>query len=111
MKKEERLLAEMASIDRMCRGKVTARRQGKSGGEYFVLQCWRNGGNRCRYVHPSRKDAYMEACNGYRRFMSLAEAYADIVIARTEREIAKIKAEDGRTKEARAARGRTARNP
>ena len=37
--------------------------------------------------------------------MSLAEAYADIVIARTEREIARIKAEDGRTKKARAAKG------
>ena len=89
MKKEQRLLAEMASIGRMCRGKVSVRRQGKSGGEYFVLQCWRDGGNRCRYVHPARR-----------------EAYADIVIARTEREIARIKAEDGRTKKARAARGR-----
>ena len=61
---------------------------------------------RCRYVHPARREAYEEACEGYRRFMALAEAYADIVIARTEREIARIKAEDGRTKKARAARGR-----
>ena len=106
MRKEQRLLAEMASVGRMCRGKVSVRRQGKSGGEYFVLQCWRDGRNRCRYVHPSRREAYEEACEGYRRFMSLAEAYADIVIARTEKEIAKIKAEDGRTKKARAARGR-----
>ena len=74
--------------------------------EYFVLQCWRNGGNRCRYVHPARWEAYEEACEGYRRFMALAEAYADIVIARTEREIARIKAEDGRTKKASASRGR-----
>ena len=106
MKKEQRLLAEMASIGRMCRGKVSVRRQGKSGGEYFVLQCWHDGGNRCRYVHPARREAYEEACEGYRRFMALAEAYADIVIARTEREIARIKAEDGRTKKARAAKGR-----
>ena len=74
--------------------------------EYFVLQCWRNGGNRCRYVHPARWEAYEEACEGYRRFMALAEAYADIVIARTEREIARIKVEDGRTKKASASRGR-----
>lgn len=106
MGREEKLLAEMASIGRMCRGKVSVRRQGKSGGEYYVLQCWRDGGNRCRYVHPARKDAYVEAVEGYRRFMALAEAYADIVIARTEREIGKIRAEDGRTKKARAARGR-----
>ena len=39
MKKEQRLLAEMASIGRMCRGKVSVRRQGKSGGEYFGLFC------------------------------------------------------------------------
>ena len=110
MKKEERLLAAMASIGRMCRGKVCARRQGQSGGEYFVVQCWHGGGNRCRYVHPARRAAYEEACEGYRRFLSLAESYADIVVARTEREIAKIKVEDGRTKKARAARGRTARN-
>ncbi len=110
MKKEERLLDAMASIGRMCRGKVSARRQGKSGGEYFVLQCWHGGGNRCRYVHPARRAAYEEACEGYRRFRALAEAYADIVIARTEREIARIKVEDGRTKKARAARGRAAGN-
>ena len=110
MKKEQRLLAEMASVGRMCRGKVSVRRQGKSGGEYFVLQCWRAGGNRCRYVHPARRKAYEEACEGYRRFMSLAESYADIVIARTEKEIAKIRVEDGRTKKARAARGRAGRN-
>ena len=110
MKKEERLLAEMASIGRMCRGKVSVRRQGKSGGEYFVLQCWRGGGNQCRYVHPARRAAYEQACEGYRRFMALAESYADIVIARTEKEIARIKVEDGRTKKARAAKGRTARN-
>ena len=106
MKKEQRLLAEMASIGRMCRGKVSVRRQGKSGGEYFVLQCWHGGGNQCRYVHPARRAAYEQACEGYRRFMALAEAYADIVIARTERELSRSKGEDGRTKKARAARGR-----
>ena len=90
MKKEQRLLAEMASVGRMCRGKVSVRRQGKSGGEYFVLQCWHGGANRCRYVHPARRKAYEEACERYRRFMSLAESYADIVIARTEKEIANI---------------------
>lgn len=106
MGKEQRLLAAMASVGRMCRWKVSARRQGRSGGEYFVVQCWRDGGNRCRYVHPARREAYEEACGGYRRFVALAEAYADIVMARTEREIARIKAEDGRTKKARAERGR-----
>ena len=60
MKKEQRLLAEMASVGRMCRGKVSVRRQGKSGGEYFVLQCWHAGGNQCRYVHPARRKAYEE---------------------------------------------------
>ena len=95
MKKEQRLLAEMASVGRMCRGKVSVRRQGKSGGEYFVLQCWRAGGNRCRYVHPARRKAYEEACEGYRRFMSLAESYADIVIARTERESCRGMRPDG----------------
>ena len=110
MKKDDRLLAEMASIGRMCRGKVTVRRQGKSGGEYFVLQCWHGGGNRRRYVHPAHRAAYEQACEGYRKFMSLAESYADVVITRTEKEIAKIKVEDGRTKKARAARGRTVRS-
>ncbi len=80
----------MASVGRMCRGKVSVRRQGEPGGEYFVLQCWHGGGNQCRYVHPARRAAYEQACEGYRRFMSLAESYADIVIARTEREIARL---------------------
>ena len=109
MRKEQKLLAEMASIGRMCRGRVSARRQGKSRGEYFVLQSWHDGGNRSTYVHPARKAAYEDACEGYRRFMALAEAYADIVIARTEKAIAKIRVEDGRTKKARAERGRASR--
>ena len=74
MKKEQRLLAEMASVGRMCRGKVSVRRQGKSGGEYFVLQCWRAGGNRCRYVHPARRKAYEEAVNERYQFFSYGDA-------------------------------------
>ena len=97
MKREESLLAEMASIHAMARGTVTTRRQGKSGGEYHVLQCWRGGRNNCRYIAPARLAAYKEAADGYRRFMELAEAYADMVIARTERRIARIAAVDGRS--------------
>ena len=97
MKKEQKLLAEMASIETMFRGSISKRRQGKSGGEYFAVQCWHNGRNECRYVPPARRAAYEEAVAGYARFMELAERYADAVIARTEREIAKIKVVDGRT--------------
>ena len=50
-----------------------------------------------RYVPPARRNAYEKAVAGYARFMELAERYADAVIARTEREIAKIKVTDGRT--------------
>ena len=97
MKKEQKLLAEMASIETMFRGSISKRRQGKSGGEYFAVQCWHNGRNESRYVPPARRDAYEKAVAGYARFMELAERYADAVIARTEREIAKIKVVDGRT--------------
>ena len=72
----------------MFRGSISKRRQGKSGGEYFAVQCWHNGRNECRYVPPARREAYERAVAGYARFMELAERYADAVIARTEREIA-----------------------
>ena len=50
-------------------------------------------------LRPARPEGriYEEAVAGYARFMELAERYADAVIARTEREIAKIKVVDGRT--------------
>ena len=57
VKKEQKLLEEMASIETMFRGSISKRRQGKSGGEYFAVQCWRNGRNECRYVPPARREA------------------------------------------------------
>ena len=67
MKKEQKLLEEMASIETMFRGSISKRRQGKSGGEYLAVQCWRNGRNECRYVPPARREAYERAVAGHAR--------------------------------------------
>lgn len=102
MDRKMELLAEMAGIRRMCRGRISARRQGKGGGLYYAVQLNRDGENTCRYIRPAHLDMVREATDGYARFKALAEAYADIVIEETNAEMAKVEAKDGRTREVRS---------
>ena len=102
MNKKEKIIKEMTGIETMLRGKLTKRRQGKSGGEYLALQAWHNGRNECRYVPPARAELAEKATANYARFIELAGLYADEIIKETEKLMEKVKVLDGRTKEVRS---------
>jgi hypothetical protein len=76
------LLAQMAHIARMERGKVCQMK----GREHFNHQTWRNGRNLVRYVPREAVRDLQVAIAGYRRFNALAQQYADEIIRRTRRE-------------------------
>lgn len=86
MKNTQTLLLEaIGTIGRMERGALCAIRRGPAGA-YYNHQCWEQGRNRVRYVPADRVAPLREAIAGYRRFMALARAYSEEVIARTRRE-------------------------
>ncbi len=78
----QRLLARMAAIERMERGKLCR----MSGRPNHNLQAWRNGRNEVRYVRQEEVDTVQEAIDGYNLFMKLADQYADATIQQTRRE-------------------------
>lgn len=80
--KARRLLARMAGIERMERGKLCRMR----GRPHYNLQAWRNGRNEVRYVRREEVDAIQQAIDGYNLFRKLAEQYADEIIRQTRRE-------------------------
>ncbi len=77
-----RLLDAMARIERMERGTISQ----MAGRPHHNHQTWRDGRNIVRYVPADRLDALREAIAGYRRFMNLAQDYADEVIGQTHAE-------------------------
>ena len=79
MKTPEDILKEMARIETMERGTLCKMR----AGPYFNHQTWRNGRNQVRYVPTPQLPALRQAIAGYRRFLSLAELYADLIIERS----------------------------
>lgn len=80
--KMKRILDRMAKIERMERGKLCR----MTGRAHFNHQTWRNGRNEVRYVPASEVAAIQKAIEGYQRFVTLAEQYADEVIRLTRRE-------------------------
>jgi hypothetical protein len=82
-----RLLAQIAQIQRMERGKLTVMRQGPEG-PYYKLQAWENGTNVSRYVARDEAAAVQEAIEGYHRFETLSAQYAQAVIDQTRAELA-----------------------
>lgn len=81
-KKAQKLLARMAAIERMERGKLCK----MAGRDYYNLQAWHNGKNEVRYVRPDEREAIQQALDGYNLFTSLARQYAEEVIKQTRRE-------------------------
>ena len=73
------LLKEIARIRRMERGTLCRMRAGR----YYNHQTWENGRNRVGYVPRAQVAALQAAINGYRRFLRLTQAYADLIIQRT----------------------------
>lgn len=81
-KRSRQLLERMAAIERMERGTL-CRLQGRP---QYNLQVWREGRNDVRYVRPEEVREVREAIEGYRRFMTLAEQYAEEIVRQTRRE-------------------------
>jgi len=82
-----RLLAQIAQIQRMERGKLTVMRQGPEG-PYYKLQAWENGSNVSRYVARDEAAAVQEAIDGFQQFEALIAQYAQAVINQTRAELA-----------------------
>jgi hypothetical protein len=82
----QRLLARMAAIERMERGKL-CRMPGKP---HYNLQAWRHGHNEVRYVRAEERAALQSAIDGYRLFTRLAEQYVDQIVKRTRLEHNKL---------------------
>jgi NADPH-dependent 7-cyano-7-deazaguanine reductase QueF len=91
-KKMQGMLERMAKIERMERGKLCQ----MTGRPQYNHQTWHNGRNEVRYVPADEVEALKEAIEGYRRFIEIAEQYADEVIRLTRRERAKKKNQRGR---------------
>jgi hypothetical protein len=81
-KKMHELLARMARIERMERGKLCQ----MGGRPHYNHQTWENGKNLVRYVSARETGFLKEAIDGYQAFIKLAELYADEVIKHTRRE-------------------------
>jgi len=72
----------MARIERMECGTLCRMREGRDG-PYFNHQTWEDGRNVVRYVPRERAEAVQGAIDGYRRFLRLSQAYADLIVQRT----------------------------
>lgn len=68
----------------MERGKLCAMRTGPSG-TYYNHQTWDKGRNVVRYVPPDQVERVRNAIKGYKRFMELTQAYADIIIRQSRK--------------------------
>jgi len=79
------LLQQIAQIKRMEPGKLCVIGQGPNG-PYHNLQCREDGKTRTRYVPAEQVAGVAEHTANYRRFQSLTEEYAALVIARTRAE-------------------------
>lgn len=84
MKNRQAFLKEILAIRRMERGTLCPMRQGPSGA-YYNHQSWEQGRNRVRYVPAAQAAELRAAIDGYRRFLSLTQAYADAIIQQTRR--------------------------
>jgi hypothetical protein len=83
----QNLLAQIAQIQTMERGKLSSLRE-TSAGTAFKLQVWENGKNISRYIPPDQVPAVQEAVGGYQRFQALTEQYAQLKIEETRAAIA-----------------------
>ena len=94
MKKQQRrkdqILQEMAGIERMEKGRLTAefRESTQDGkvvkrGPYYKHQCWDQGHNLSRRVPAKDAPDLQEAVEGYHHFKQLSEEYADLTIEMT----------------------------
>ena len=84
MRTPERILRDIAAIPAMARGTLCAMRKAASGKTYYNHQTWSGGRNVVRYVPPGKVRQLRQAIAGYRKFLKLADEYAESVAKRTE---------------------------
>jgi Family of unknown function (DUF6788) len=81
------LLQQIANIQTMERGKLSVIKE-SSAGPFYKIQAREQGKNLTRYVPREQVAAVQEAIQGYQRFESLTQLYAQQVIERTRQTIA-----------------------
>ena len=85
------LLAQMAQIPTMERGKLsTYRRAGRSknADTYHRLQIWQGGRNHSRHVRPEELPALEAALANYKRYCELSDQYVQLLVDRTRAQMA-----------------------
>ena len=81
------ILQQIAKIQTMERGKLSVIKE-SSAGPFYKIQAREQGKNVTRYVPREQVGAVREAIEGYQRFKSLTEQYAQQVIDQTRQAIA-----------------------
>jgi hypothetical protein len=81
------ILQQIAKIQTMERGKLSVIKE-SSTGPFYKIQAREQGKNVTRYVPRQQVPAVQEAIEGYQRFESLTQQYAQQVIDRTRQAIA-----------------------
>src|ERR1044071_6178894 len=71
------LLSQIANIQSMERGKLSVMRDTSTGTAY-KQQAWEDGKILSRYVPPEQSTAVQEAVDGYQRYQTLTEQYAQL---------------------------------
>ena len=81
------ILQQIAQIQTMERGKLSVIKE-SSAGPFYKIQAREDGKNVTRYVPREQVRAVQEAIEGYQRFESLTQQYAQQVIDQTRQAIA-----------------------
>lgn len=69
------ILNDIAAIPTLERGKLCPMRSGGAR-QYYNLQFWRDGANRCEYVRKADLPGVQEAVGNWRRYQALTDEYA-----------------------------------
>lgn len=84
MRTPERILRDIAAIPAMAKGTLCVMRKTASGKAYYNHQTWTGGRNAVRYVPPDKVRPLRKAIAGYKKFLKLADEYAEVVAKRTK---------------------------
>jgi hypothetical protein len=84
MQTPEEILTKIRSIQEMERGTL-CRMRDTAVGPLYNHQTWEKGRNVVRYVPRDQVAGLKKAIAGYRRFIRLTQAYADLVIKETRK--------------------------
>lgn len=81
----QRVLAEVAAIKRMERGR-TRTIQRHTGYEYYILSAYENGKTVNRYVRKGELAELKTLTAAYERFKALVQEYEEMIVQKTRQE-------------------------